>query len=139
MARASTDLAMRLLSLSFLLLAAACGGPDNSAPLTGAALGEKAFAQDCSLCHIAAPPDSAAAKLPRPGPNLYGVYGRRSAQGDFAYSKAMRNAGLVWDEPTLHTFIENPKKFMPQTQMSFAGERDPVKRQAIIDYLKTLK
>lgn len=127
----------RLLQALPLVLLAACGGADNPAPLTGTALGEKVFKDDCSLCHIAAPQDSAAAKLPRPGPNLFGVYGRASAHGDFAYSKAMRNAGIVWDEPTLHAFIENPRSVVPGTMMSFAGEPDATKRQAIIDYLKT--
>lgn len=129
----------RLLPILPLLLASACGGADNPAPPAGTALGEKMFNDDCSLCHIAAPPDSAAAKLPRPGPNLFGAYGRASAHGDFAYSKAMRNAGVVWDEPTLHAFMENPRSVVPGTMMSFAGEPNAAKRQAIIDYLKALK
>jgi cytochrome c len=128
----------RLLVAASLLAALSCSGGDN-APQREASLGEKRFADDCSLCHIAAAPDSKLAKLPRPGPNLWGVYGRASAQADFAYSKAMRNANLIWDEPTLHSYLQNPKGLVPGTQMAFAGEKDTAKRQAVIDYLKTLR
>jgi cytochrome c len=139
----------RLIALVALSLVAASGCSREETPSPPAApppssespspLSGKKLFRACVICHVAAPPDSAAANQPSVGPNLWGVYGRASAEADYAYSPAMRAAGLVWDEASLDAFIANPLKFVPGTRMSFAGEPDPEKRKAIIDYLKTLK
>lgn len=70
------------------------------------------------------------------GPNLWGVYRSAAAQGSFAYSSALKEAGLTWDEATLHQWLENPRKMVPGNRMSFPGIKDAAKRQEIIDYLK---
>ena len=93
----------------------------------------KAFRQ-CAVCHAVAP--DARKKI---GPNLYGTYGKPAAQADFAYSKALREANLVWDDATLDAFLENPQKVVRGNRMAFAGERDPDRRRILIDYLATLK
>ncbi|MEE4154224.1 MAG: c-type cytochrome [Erythrobacter sp.] len=85
----------------------------------------------CATCHTV--DKGGADKL---GPNLYGVYNSAAAQGSFAYSDALKNAGLTWDEATLHTWLENPRKMLPGNRMSFPGIKDAAKRQEIIDYLK---
>lgn len=91
-----------------------------------------AFAQ-CSACHKVAPGRNGI------GPSLAGVYGARAGHvGDFAYSRAMRQSGLAWDEPTLDRFLEAPLEAVPGTKMAYAGLRDPAQRQAVIAYLKTL-
>ncbi|SLK07410.1 c-type cytochrome [Novosphingobium mathurense] len=85
----------------------------------------------CAVCHEAA--KGAPDKL---GPNLYGVFGAKAAQGGFSFSDALKNSGLTFDEATLDKWIENPRALVPGNRMSFPGLKDPAKRQAIIDYLK---
>ncbi|NDH27079.1 MAG: cytochrome c family protein, partial [Rhodobacteraceae bacterium] len=48
------------------------------------------------------------------------------------------NAGFVWDEAALDGFLENPKKYLPGTKMSFAGLKKESQRDDVIAYLKTL-
>ena len=125
----------------FLLTASGCGdgGGKANAPLKGAALGQQLFTQ-CGICHSPADPATAAGQIRLTGPNLWNVVGRPSASFDgYAYSPAMRKAGLVWDEQTLDRFLDTPQMVVPGTRMSFAGVHDAGERQAIIDYLKTLK
>lgn len=85
----------------------------------------------CAVCHTA--DKGGEDKL---GPNLYGVYGKPAAKGSFAFSPALKDAGLVLDEATLHKWLENPKALVPGNRMSFPGIKDAAKRQEIIDYLK---
>jgi cytochrome c len=56
----------------------------------------------------------------------------------FKYSKPMADmaaGGLVWDDASLHAFLENPKGFMKGTKMSFAGLKKEEDRAAVIAYL----
>lgn len=85
----------------------------------------------CVACHTA--DKGGEDKL---GPNLYGVYGKPAAKGSYAFSPALKEAGLVLDEATLHKWLENPRALVPGNRMSFPGIKDPAKRQEIIDYLK---
>ena len=85
----------------------------------------------CVACHTA--DKGGEDKL---GPNLYGVYGKPAAKGGYAFSPALKEAGLVLDEATLHKWLENPRALVPGNRMSFPGIKDPAKRQEIIDYLK---
>ncbi|HKT86587.1 MAG TPA: hypothetical protein VJQ77_10955 [Novosphingobium sp.] len=85
----------------------------------------------CSVCH------SAEKGAPnRIGPNLFGTYGKKAAQGSFNFSDALKNSGLTLDEATLDKWIENPRALVPGNRMAFAGIKDPAARKAIIDYLK---
>lgn len=85
----------------------------------------------CAVCHNAE--KGAPDKI---GPNLFGVYGKKAAQGSFNFSDALKNAGLTLDQATLDKWIENPRALVPGNRMAFPGIKDPAKRQAIIDYLK---
>jgi len=87
----------------------------------------------CSACHSS---DGANGV----GPTLKGIYGRKSgAVGGFAYSRAMRTAGLTWDEKSLDSFLTDPQKAIPGNHMPFPGVSDAKQRADVIDYLKTVK
>jgi cytochrome c len=96
-----------------------------------AAPGEQLFNDHCGDCHGPASSET--------GPGLKGVVGRKIASlTDFTYSDALKAKAGVWTDATLNAFLADPKTFAPGTAM-FGAARDPVERQAIIDYLKTLK
>lgn len=100
-----------------------------------AALDPKAQFSACAVCHTVKEGDRAMV-----GPNLFGIVGRIAASNeDFAYSKAMRESGIVWNEENLDAFIANPQQFMRGNRMAFVGERNTEKRAAIIEYLKSLE
>ena len=50
---------------------------------------------------------------------------------------SMAEAGLTWDEDSLHSFLENPKAFLKGTRMAFAGLKSEEDRAAIIAYLSS--
>ena len=97
--------------------------------------GEQLFKSQCATCH------SAAEGSPnRQGPNLYGVVGRPAgAAPGMAYSAAFRKVldGKPWTEALLNKWLEDPQNVVPDTLMMYKQD-DPEKRQAIINYLKTL-
>ncbi len=96
--------------------------------------GQKVF-KKCKACHTVK--EGGKNKV---GPNLFGIYGKEAAKVDgFKYSKAMKGAGLTWDEATLDGFLKKPKKYLKGTKMSFAGLRKEKDRKNIIAYLETLK
>jgi cytochrome c len=74
------------------------------------------------------------------GPNLFGLVGRMSGTIEgYSYSKANIDSNTLWTEEALDVYLENPKKFMPGTKMSFAGLKKPQERADLIAYLVTLK
>lgn len=108
----------------------------DPAPLAApdAALGRKEF-NACAVCHSV--DEGGAARV---GPNLFGVYGQPAGQRDgFAYSPALRDSGLTWDDETLDAFIENPQTLVSRNRMAYPGQRDAQKRANIIAYIKTLQ
>lgn len=142
---------MRTLFFAFsALLLAACG--DNTAAETSgatatataqasqptqaddpAARGRREFNQ-CAICHSVREGEAS-----RVGPNLFGVYGRAAgALDDFAYSAALRDSDVVWDDASLDAFMENPRAFMPGNRMAYMGENDAAAREDLIAFLKTL-
>jgi cytochrome c len=71
------------------------------------------------------------------GPNLSGLFGRTSGTAPgYTYSAAMTKAAIVWDEKSLSEFLAAPAKMVPGTKMPISVS-DPVKRAAIIAYLKS--
>ena len=94
--------------------------------------GKKTF-RKCQSCHAV---EEGKNKV---GPTVFGVFGRTAGTVEgFKYSNAMANAGFVWDEAALEGFLENPKKYLPGTKMSFAGLKKESQRDDVIAYLKTL-
>ena len=74
------------------------------------------------------------------GPNLYGLIGRLSGTVEgYSYSKANIDSNTIWTPEVLDVYLENPKKFMPGTKMSFAGMKKSQERADLIAYLETLK
>lgn len=105
----------------------------SETPLAAADGKPGAFAQ-CAACHSIEPGKTGI------GPSLHGVTGRKAASlPGFAYSTALKNSGLTWDEAGLNKWLESPLTMVPGTKMSYAGLKDPVKRKAVIEYLATLK
>lgn len=74
------------------------------------------------------------------GPNLWGIVGAKHGHKDgYAYSSAMKEkAEARWDAETLNRFLNNPKKEVPGTKMSFSGLPKITERADVIAYLKTL-
>jgi cytochrome c len=110
--------------------------PTETASATTAAAGDgapAAFAQ-CKTCHAVEKDKHGV------GPSLFGVYGTKAGEiTGFAFSAAMKNSGLTWDDATLDEYLTAPMKKIPGTKMSYAGQSDPAKRKEIIEYMKTLK
>lgn len=86
-----------------------------------AELGQEIFNKRCKVCHNA----SAERKV---GPGLRGVYGREAESGIGALT-----------EERLNQWLQDPRSLKPNTRMpKYAPMQDPAKRQAVIDFLKTL-
>ncbi|WP_313078867.1 cytochrome c family protein [Pulveribacter sp.] len=114
--------ARRWLLLGALPLAAAA----QAAPDTRA--GEQVYAR-CVACHALA--------YDRVGPLHCGLLGRRAGSvPGFAYSEAMKHAGLTWDEKTLDRFLAGPMKVVPGTAMTYDGIPDAKERRDLIAYLR---
>jgi cytochrome c len=86
----------------------------------------------CGACHTyrEGEPDKV-------GPNLHGVIGSRAGtRGDFAYSDALRNSGIVWTDEKLDAWLKQPAALVKDTKMIFAGLPKDQDRADIIVFLK---
>lgn len=91
--------------------------------------GEKVFAK-CKACHIVDEPKNGA------GPHLVGIVGRTiAALEDFRYSGPMSELEGEWTAESISAFIENPRKFLPGTKMTFVGLKKPKDRADVVSYL----
>ena len=87
--------------------------------------------QGCEACHSLDDNDL--------GPKHRGVVGRRAGSvADYAYSAALKNSGLVWDEALLNRWLTNPSALVPGTKMFFQVS-DAQNRADIIAFLKEQK
>jgi len=94
----------------------------------------KVVFKKCAVCHAV---EAGKNKI---GPSLWGVVGRKSASIEgFSYSTAMKAADKVWDDPTLHAYLEAPAKMVVGTKMAFPGLKVEKDRDDVIAYLATLK
>jgi len=93
--------------------------------------GQQAFNNACRTCHMVKEGDN------RLGPNLYKIIGRKAGSlPNYAFSSAMKEAGLVWDEEKLDRFIANPDQVVPGNNMKpFGGLSSSDDRKKIIAFL----
>jgi cytochrome c len=70
------------------------------------------------------------------GPSLHGLIGRKAGSvPGYAYSPAMKNANVTWNDDTLSKYLSDPKAFIPGDKMVFAGVKDPSKLGDLLAYL----
>lgn len=121
-----TTLALAMLA-SAALAAPAHAGDANA--------GAKLFKAQCAVCHATSA--SAPAGV---GPGLKGVVGRKagSAPG-FAYSPAMKGAGVVWNAAELKRYLANPAGAVKGNRMPYAGLKNPAQLDDVVAYLATLR
>lgn len=76
------------------------------------------------------------------GPYMWDVMGRAVAAVDgFGYSSAMvdyAEGGRVWGFQNMYDYLENPRRYVEGTAMSFAGLRNQEDRINILAYMRTL-
>jgi cytochrome c len=86
----------------------------------------------CAACH-SEKPDAI-------GPNLKGVFGRKSAAlDDFRYSNPMKRANLVWDAANLRAYLIDPQSKVKGNRMPFGGVAEPSEADDLVAYLQTYK
>jgi len=109
-------------ALLFTLVAQAEGPGD-------AQRGAQVFNQ-CKICH------SLEAGKNMVGPSLHGLIGRKAGSvPGYAYSPAMKNADVTWDDDTLSKYLTDPKAFIPGDKMPFLGIKDPSQLGDLLAYL----
>jgi cytochrome c2 len=86
----------------------------------------------CAACHTGQP-DAI-------GPDLKGVFGRKSAaRDDFRYSNPMKRANLVWDADNLRAYLIDPQAKVRGNRMPFGGVANPAEADDLVAFLETYK
>jgi cytochrome c len=121
-----------LASCLLMVLLASTPSAGQEAAGGGEEAGELAFNNACRTCHTVKEGDN------RLGPSLFGVVGRKAGSlPDYAFSPALTNSGITWDEASLDRFIENPDAVAPGNNMKpYTGMSDQEERARIVAYLK---
>ena len=119
------------LSLAFVTAFAGFSAPTLAAG--DPSHGEQVF-HKCMACH------SVEEGKNKVGPSLYDVVGRTPGTLDsYHYSSAMKaygEDGHVWNTDTLMTYLQNPRKVVKGTKMTFVGLPKEQDREDVIAYLK---
>jgi len=90
--------------------------------------------QACAACHSTSP------GVQMTGPSLASIWSHKAGTvaGFDRYSKAMKEADVVWNEATLNTWLRDPQAFIPGTSMTFPGLPDNDARADVIAYLRAV-
>ena len=95
--------------------------------------GQRLFGQ-CRACHSLTDGQN------RVGPHLAGLFGREAgAVEGYAYSAALKESGVVWDEDSLDSHLALPKEFIPGNKMGLVfprGVQNAQDREDLIAYLR---
>ena len=85
----------------------------------------------CIACHTLVPDRHMT------GPSLAGIWGQKAGtiKGFTRYSKALKQAEIVWDENTLDAWLADPKGLIPKNRMTFRGIEDNGQRLDLIAFL----
>ena len=122
---------MKLFCFAAAAIAAAMpvGAADGGDPGRGA----KLFGA-CAACH------SLEKGKHMTGPSLAKIWGRKAGtmEGFPRYSEALKRSGVVWNEKTLDTWLQNPAAFVPGNWMPFQGIPDAQARKDVIAFLKSV-
>lgn len=123
---------MTIQRAAVVLAALACATPAFGA---NANAGKTFFRAQCALCHSAEPNDNGGAQ----GPSLQGVLGRHAASNsEFSYTKALKDANLTWDAPTLDRFLASPTTVVPGSAMVIPVPK-PADRADLLAYFEALR
>jgi cytochrome c len=103
---------------------------DRADPLKGKTL----FLRGCGGCH-----DPTPNMRIRYGPPLWGIVGRpRASIAKFRYSQTLMEAGGRWNCEELNSFISDPRRVLPGTDMDAKGYQKLEDRADLIVYLRSL-
>lgn len=120
-----------IMSAAGMFMAAGSAYAQDTASAGDATAGAAVFKR-CMACHSVGPDAKNSV-----GPVLNGVVGRPAGTyPGYDYSGANKNSGLVWDEPTLTTYLRAPRKLVPGTKMTFPGLKKDKDIADVIAYLK---
>jgi cytochrome c len=119
---------LKLRTTFTIFTGAVCAAIAMAASVKDPDRGRDAFEQRCTGCH--------ALDKTKIGPALRGVYGRKAGKDpQFAYSDAVKNASVTWDESTLDRWLTDTESVIPDNDMSFRMN-DATERAHIIAYLR---
>lgn len=111
-------------------MSADAGAEFMVAGLTGDAENGRRVFSRCRSCHVLEE------GVNRVGPSLYGIFGREAGSVEgFRYSEANANSGITWTKETMFEYLENPREYIPGTNMAFPGLRDEQDRADILAYI----
>jgi cytochrome c len=125
----------KLLILTSALLAwtGATVGAARADEATMVAAGHVMFDRTCRICHA----DDPAFKTY--GPPLVGIVGRKAGSfPGYAYSDALKNAGITWTVEAIRAWMASNTEMMPGTKMRHVGVTDPAEQDIILAYLKSI-
>jgi cytochrome c len=118
--------------LKWVLAAAALVAVPFTASAQDAEAGAAVF-KKCAACHQAAEDKNGL------GPSLHCVVGRKAGSHEgFAYSDAVKNSGITWDDEHLLKWFEKDDALIKGNKMIFpAGVKNEEDRANLLAFLKT--
>jgi cytochrome c len=121
-----------LTAAAVIVTGLATAGAPAAAQSGEASKGQRVFNTQCRACHTLEK-DGAQAT----GPNLHGLFGRKAGtSAGYAYSDAMKDSGIVWDDTTLADYNRDPKAKVPGTKMLYNGVKNAGQLADLVAYLK---